>query len=227
MKASPDGRLLLSVEGRAQPYVELEEGVFRHESRDELLLFQAAGDGRTWVHSDGAPSHPSFTATSAFRVPWYETSSVTALVLLSGLLLSVASLIGWAIAAVAARSRGTKSTVVPRTARIAAVSFGGLYVPFLVALVATVGDIDPAYGVPRAFIGDATPLMDAAMWFPLAMAPLAVAMAAFALMAWRGTGNGRRPYWGIGGRIHYAALTLSAVAIVSALCFWNLTAIAG
>ena len=227
VKASPDGRLLLSVEGRTQAYVGLEEGLFRHESREELLLFETGADGRTWIHSDGAPAHPSFTATSAFRVPWHESSSAAALVLLSGLLLFAASPVGWAVAAVAARRRGKGSAAVPRAARLAAACFGGLFLLFLAALAATLGDIDPACGVPRAFIGGATPLADVAMWFPLAMTPLALALAAFALLAWPGTGNGRRPYWGAAARLHYAVLALSAVAIVSLLWFWNLTALAG
>lgn len=225
VRSDDDGALLVSIEGATEKYFEVDDGLFQHESRDELLLFKTAEDGTVWIHSDGAPAHAAFTSTAAFRPRWYETSTVAALALLGGALLYVLSAIVWLVGALLARRRSSRLAPGPRSARWAAALFGALHLAFLVALVATLGDIDPAYGMPRAFMGGDTLLLDTALWIPVVMVPLALVLVLLAVRAWRGaTNNGQRD-WGFGARLHYTALAAWSVAIVAVLFFWNLTAL--
>lgn len=222
--AQEDGRLMVSIEGVSEPYIEVADGFYRHETRDEHLVFKVGADGRTWIHSDGSPSHPTFFATSAFRVPWYESSMLTALVLLLAAVAFLASLLGWGMAAVvrgkAPLSRSAK------VRRSIAVAFGVLYWVFLVTLVGTVANVDPAYGVPRAFLGEEPWLLSAAMWIPIVLALLAVAMFAAAGVTWKAevTDASR---WRVLGRVHYGLLSVLAAVASAVLFFWNLNALTG
>lgn len=231
VSASADGRLLLAIEDVTEPYVELEEGVFRHETRDELLIFETAEDGTVWLHSDGAPSHATLTATSAFRVPWYESLPVTALLLGGGALLFLVSVAAWAIGAVISRRRGdmsgahVRSAPPARSARWLAIAFALFYLFFLSVLVGVLGDIHPAYGMPGAFLGITPSILTVALWVPIVLVPASLGMIALSWASWRGVGSDGVRYWGPGGRILYTVLAAWSAGIVWALFFWNLTAL--
>lgn len=220
VQAPEDGRLLVSVEGVSEPYIELEPGLYRHETRQELLVLETDEGGTVWIYSDGSPSHLGFFVTSAFRVPWYQSSVVTAAVLLLTAVAFLGSATGWGVAALARRLRSRRA---PEGTwwRWVALSFGALYGLFLVSLVSTLVNVDPAFGVPRAFLGEEPVVLSAAMWLPVVMAPLAVAMLLAAVSIWR-QGDRHR----VAERVHCSVLAVLALATTAVLFYWNLYAFA-
>lgn len=221
VSAADDGRLLLTVEGASEPYIEVEDGTYRHEQRDEYLVFAVEDDGRMWVHSDGSPSHVAFFATSAFRAPWYETSGLVALILLSTAITFLVSSIGWGVAALVRKKERPSGR--GRAERVLAGAFGALLWAFVLALVVAITNVDPAYGVPRAFLGEEPLLLTIAMWTPVVMMLLAAGMLVAAAIGSRSDASSG----GMAAKAHYALLVLLAVSTSAILLYWNLNALAG
>jgi CubicO group peptidase (beta-lactamase class C family) len=218
--ATPEGDLLLTVAGRTEPYTELEPGIYHHQSRNEMLGFHTDEDGIVWLSLDGNPAFVSFTATSAFRAPWYATLPVGALLILSTLLLFVISIIGWLIVALRSWRQGAKLPLPARLARWTATFFGLIFLFFLVGLVSVVADMDPAYEMPRMVFRE-PPIVGVIAIMPWLLGVVALGQALFTGMAWRGVWNERQPYWRLWGRIHYTALTLMAFVLLLWMWYWN------
>jgi CubicO group peptidase (beta-lactamase class C family) len=223
VRASPEGELLLMVEGKTEPYVEVEPALYRHRERVEYLAFFPAGNGVQGLALDGTPAFDTLTATTALRAPWYATTPVTALILLVGLLLFTLLSVGWLAGGLRRRRR---QAVPALAARLLAAGFGLLLLAFVVVFVAVLADSDPAYGVPRIFFGP-TPLLQLLLLLPWTLVVAGVAMLVTTGLAWLGVGNAGRPYWGRAGRLQYAGLTLLAGGALWVLWYWNLLALPG
>ena len=221
VSASPDGYLQVMVEGQTERYVEVDPGLFRHHERDEHLAFHSDATGTQWLSLDGRPAFVSFTATSAFRPPWRESFTLAALLIGLTLLLFIVSSLAWLIGAL--RRRAEKQPRALRLARWLAVAFLALLLLFLVGLVSVVGDVDPAFGVPRIVFG-APPLADVVLLLPGLMAGLAVAMAVSTVLVWRESLRQGRRFAALGSGLHLSVLAGLALALVWWLASWNLLA---
>jgi CubicO group peptidase (beta-lactamase class C family) len=211
--ASRDGYLQVTVEGRTERYVQVEPGLFRHETAASYLAFHADEESVRWLSLDGRPVFLNFTATSAFAVPWYASLSVSVLLIGLTILLFVASAVGWLIGWL--RNRATERPLPLRLSRWTAVAFllGLLF--FLIAFANVVGDIDPAFGVPRLFFGEAGRLT-LVLTLPWLAAAMAVGLAVSAVLVWRETAVA---LW---GKLHLTLLSLLALALVWWLAYWGL-----
>jgi CubicO group peptidase (beta-lactamase class C family) len=208
-QVTADGVLLVTVRGMTEPYVEVEPGLFRHQTRDDQAAFYTDAQGRTWLLIGSAAP---FTL---FQPPWYATSGFFGLVLVGAILLFVFSMAGWLVVHLALRHLAPPSRPPARLARWLAVLFGLLLLLFVVGLLAVVGDIDPAYGVPRIFFG-APSLLSVVMVVPVLMALTAAAMVVAGGFAWR------ERYWSLFGRVHYTLLGFMALLIIWLFWYWNL-----
>lgn len=94
-------------------------------------------------------------------------------------------------------------------ARWLAVAIAGLSILFFVVLVIILNDPDQvAY--------DISPLLRAGLVIPLVTTPLAMALAALSLLAWR------RHFWGRAMVVHYTLFSLAALLFAGWLAYWNL-----
>ncbi len=221
--ASRDGYLQLMVEGQTERYVEVEPGLYRHETRAEYLAFHTDENGNQWLSLDGRPAFLNFTATSAFQVPAHQSLSFGALLILLTLLLFIGSAVGWLIGWLRGRAKGVNGPALSRTngpfslrlTRWLAAAFGLGFLFFLLALVSVVGDIDPAFGVPRIFFG-APPIVDTILLIPWLLAVVAIGLALSTVLLWR---DRLVSLW---GKVHLSLLALLAVTAVWWLWQWNL-----
>jgi CubicO group peptidase (beta-lactamase class C family) len=211
VSAGAEGELRLSINGRAEAFVEVDHGAFRHRERGDWLVFSTDAHGTTWMVPDGAAP---FTF---YRAPWYATRTVAVLLLAGAALFLMLSSLAWFIAALLRRPGGGPPLLAP-LARWAAAAFGVVLVVFMGGLVAVLGDIHPIYGVPRAFFGT-PPLLSVVLVLPWLLAGLAAALAVLTVQAWRHGGAG------LGSRIHLSALAVVAAAVLWWLWYWNLWAL--
>lgn len=212
VQATEDGRLLVSTGIASEAYVEVEPGLFQHPSRQDRVLFQTDGDGQTWMHLS------DMTPLTSFRAPWYATLAVAATLVVGGILLFLLSAFGWLVAFASCRRQKLPAPRLATVARWSAVLFGVLLVVIVAMLVGIVGDTHPDYGVPRIFFG-APPALTVLLALPFGLAALALAMVVFAVIAWL------KRFWGWFGRLHYSALTATAVAVVWLFWYWKLLAL--
>ena len=213
VSTTPEGELLLTM-GTTEPYTEVEPGVFRHQLRDDLLIFQTASDGATRLMLDGS------APVTLVKAPWYATSTLTALLLLLGLLFFITSSIGWLIVALRARRRGTRRPLRAHLARGWAALFGLLLAAFLVGFLSVMADVHPAYGVPRLYFG-APPALDIVMLLPWLLTAVVAGLLLFTVRGWLKVGKEGRPNWGLPGLLHYTLLTVTALAVMGSLWYWN------
>lgn len=218
--ASPEGNLLLTVEGRGETYTEVEPALYRHQDRDEWLAFHTDDRGRIWLSLDGRPAFVNFTATSAFNVPWYATLSVSALLILVTLLLSLFSGLGWLIGALRRRGRGEKRPPASRLARRSALAFGGILLLFLLLFASIIADTDPVYGVPSIVFGT-PPTIYAVLALPWLAALATIGLVAGAGGVWQGALGGKQPSASLWARLHYTILALLALAVVWWFWYWG------
>lgn len=219
VSAGREGHLEVMVEGHTERYGEVEPGLFRHVEQVQYLAFHTGADGTQWLSLDGRPAFVSFTATSAFRVPWYATLPFSALLIGLGLLLFVGSGLGWLISAL--RRRGRAQAFPVRLSRWLAAAFGLLLLVFLVGLVSIVGDIDPRYGAPRIVFGD-PPLVGALLLLPWLMAIVAAALTVTSGLVWQASMRTGAAVTGRWGRLHLTLLSVVALTVVWWLAYWNL-----
>jgi len=210
-----DGYLLVNVLGYPQQFVEVEPGVYerRYTEGTDLarkIVFVEDSTGRMMMCGEG----PVFTYT---RAPWYGSGTTAGLLTVSTLLLMVTAIAGWIYASVGRVIRKEKSGA-PKTAlaaRLVAAFYGLFLLIFIVALLSVVSDIDPAFGVPRTFLGEPAGL-DTVLTLPYIIAAAAAIMLVFAVIGWI------NKYWTIGGRLHYTLLALSSLGMTWLMFYVNL-----
>lgn len=209
-----DGYLLVPNFVVPAQFVELEPGVYTNRITEgtrllRTLVFETDKAGRTMLYPDGPMTYT--------KAPWYSTGSFNGLLIGLSLLVLLGSTTGW-IAAFVLRLFRRQKTQSPRAA-IAARWVASIYTllafVFLVGMASVVGQIDPAFGVPRIFFED-PPGIDVLMALPLLMAFAGTAVVIFAVFAWW------KGLWHRGARIHYTFVGAAALAFLWFMYFWNL-----
>lgn len=221
VSATRDGYLQVMVEGRPERYVEVEPGLFRHEWGQGDLAFHTDTEGRQWLSLDGRPAFLNFTATSAFKAPWYATLSISALLIGLTLLLFILSGFGWLVGWL--RHPGVKQPALSRAkgllslrlSRWTAVAFSLSFLLFLLSFASLVGDVDPAFGVPRLFFGEASGV-ELVLLLPWLAAATAAGLLGSVILVWRETAVALWP------KLHLTLLSVLALALVWWLSYWNL-----
>jgi hypothetical protein len=140
------------------------------------------------------------------KLAWYEALPLHYGVLAGCVVLFLSALVVWPIGWLLARRKDAPR---PRTAGMArwlAWGVSALYLLFLILFVISISDLSQ---FPTA-------LTKAALGVALVATALTVGMVACAALAWK------RRYWSVIGRAHYTLVTLSAVAFVWFLSYWNL-----
>lgn len=209
-----DGALLVTQADVTSRYVEVEEGLYRRAGEESLMAFRQDAQGRMWLAQDGNAAIPGLTLSSAFRVPWYATLSLAALLIGANLLLFVGSALGWGVAGLTRRLRRATRPVGLVWSRWAATAFALFMVGFLAALAAALTDIDLRYGVPRVFFGDTPPVYIATAMPWGMLATLIVLIAATASAFRRGRGS-----WV--GRFHHSLLIVMGTAQLLWFQYWG------
>jgi CubicO group peptidase (beta-lactamase class C family) len=209
--AGPEGHLAITIQGQADQYVEVEPGLLREARGEDRVIF-ILDDGRV---TRALPADlPPFTM---FKAPWYATMSFASVLLIGGLVLFLLTLVGWAVAYFTTRAhdKGALPSRPARLARWVAAAFLLVSLLFFVGLLSILGSVNPAYGVPDLFFGEA-PGLSALMTLTVVIAALAVGMVIMAVMAWL------KRYWGWFGRSWYTLMTLVALGWVWLLAYWNM-----
>lgn len=209
-----DGHLLVNFFGFPEQFVEVEPGVYTNRLTEgtrllQTLVFETDEEGRTMLYSDGPMTY--------MKAPWYSTSLFNASLAGLSLLLLLGSTIGWVagFGRRLLRKQKTHSPGVAIAARWTGIVYTLLALAFLVGLGSIVGQVDPAFGVPRIFFED-PPGMEILMILPLLMAITGVAVLLFAVLAWM------KGFWRLGVCIHYTLFTASSLALLWVMYFWNL-----
>jgi hypothetical protein len=146
---------------------------------------------------------------------WFDSIGLHALIFIGSTLLFLITLIAWSFSLV----RGIKQKEKPKLPAIAgqfmAVLFGVGLLLFLVGFAGIFSNINPAYGVPDIYFNN-PPGLNGLLQIPKVLAVLSVVMLIFSVLAWV------FKYWSMKARVYYHLLTLSALAVVWALMYWNL-----
>lgn len=212
------GDLLVMHAGEVNRFIEMERGIYR--SFREGTTPDAYGEFRTIVFKEDPFGNIMLTTDgpmSYSKAPWYATSGFTILSIIIPILLFTGSLISWGIASII-RMFKHKKTQPPKAAIAAkwiAIAFGLLMLGLVVG-VATTGEIDPVYALPKAamdILPAWSPFLDLV---PYIMTLLGAAMIFFFVLAWR------KRYWRIFERIHYTMLTVLAINLIWIFWYWNL-----
>jgi CubicO group peptidase (beta-lactamase class C family) len=211
VSVGPEGHLVVTLPSGPAQYVEVEPGLLRQSRAEDRLVFMMEDGEVAYAMMGDMP------ALMIYKPPWYATSAFAGVLLIGGLTLFLLSLLVWLVAYVAMRRRAPDDLpeTPARLARWVAVLFVLQALIFLIAFMAIMGDVDPAYGVPGVFFGEA-PGLNVVLLLPFGVALLALAMLVMAVLAWI------KGYWNRLGRIHYTLLTAAALAWVWFLAFWNL-----
>lgn len=217
------GNMRVTHLGQTDKFVEVEPGMFRNAAPDKsvypygafaTIVFQEGPGGGTVLLADGPMSYT--------KAPWYATSGFT----FGALFITVLGLLGtgavWLAQAIInrVRRRVAQDFVSPdragaTVARAVAVTFVLVTTGFLVGVLTATGDMEPAYGLPKAYFGIEPGWASILNVFPVPMVVLGGAMAVCSIVVWR------RRIWGVGGRIHYTLLTVSALVLLAVLRGWH------
>jgi CubicO group peptidase (beta-lactamase class C family) len=198
--AMPDGTLLMDALGRPSRFVEIGEGVFRAADHDMFVAFKSDNGGQ----ATGLVG--PFASIAAQRISWYESSTLHAFIIGLGVLLFITV----TVSAIRQRRGDAALAGNVRWARPALALTSVLLLLFLIgiAMILAGGFTDLIYKIPAKLY--------VVLTFPLLAAPLALLCVYFAVRIWRGG------VWRFGTRLHYTLATLSAVAFLFILNYWNL-----
>jgi len=175
----------------------------------EPLLFQRT-DGDSYVafredYNDHV-THLFFGTAAYKKLRWYETTvfqlgliGFFVLVFLSACVVNLLPVFGLQL------------LHIPQSSQLLAGLTSALNLVFLVGLAVAVFKIDQwefVYGVP--------PVLTVLLVIPLVTTILTVGLPIFAALTWESE------YWSVIGRFHYSLITLSALAFIPFLRYWNL-----
>lgn len=216
---SDEGYLLVNFFGDLNQFTEVEPGVYTNRLTEgtrllRTLVFETDEAGRIMLYPDGP--------MTLMKAPWYSTGSFNIFLLALSLLVLVGSTVGWIIVGLRRFWGRRQETQIPednpgaaRASRWAAIIFTLLTLVFLLGAASVIGQIDPAFGVPRIFFEE-PPGFAVLMTLPLLVAVAGAVVVFFAVLAWW------KGYWQLRGRIYYTLFTSGALAFLWFLYFWNL-----
>jgi hypothetical protein len=189
------------------PYIEVEPGLLVNpdDPSDKLALKM---DGNQITLSPPLPF-------VFIKMPWYRTLPVHAVILVGGAILFLIAMVAWLVDFVRGLLKREKRPILSRLARMNAGLFGVFYLFFLTSFVAVFANTNPAFGAPDVFFGMPASF-DQLLRIPTLLAILGILMLVFTLIAWTSH------FWTGKSRFFYSVLTVSGVAIIWSLYFWNL-----
>jgi hypothetical protein len=193
-------------ESETSRWIEVEPFVLRKIEGEGTLIFLSDGQGTVTGLIDKNDPQVVYQ-----KQPWYETAAFHLPVLLTCLLLFLSAVLVWPIGFVAGRLKqvaSTQQSFLPSLGKWLAWSFSGLSLYFILAFFSMMTDPEIVFRVPTA--------LDRLLFLPPIMIPIAVGLIAFTVLVWT------RHYWRIVWRVHYAALSLAAIAFLWWLNHWNL-----
>jgi CubicO group peptidase (beta-lactamase class C family) len=204
---SEDGYLVVTMGGQVQQYTEIEPGLLQNREQPfDRLVYRTDTAGQQTI----LPSMPF----ALLKTPWYGGMALHGFLLLLNLMLFLGALFSWGLAFFRNWRKREPQPFLARLARWNAALFGLTFIVFVLGFVAMVGDILPAYGVPRIFFED-VPLMNVLGLLPWLMALTGLAMPVFLVLAWV------KAHWTVGGRIFYTLLSFGGLAWLWMLTYWN------
>jgi CubicO group peptidase (beta-lactamase class C family) len=181
-------------------WIEVAPNVFREENSDQMMAFVENEDGKVThlVHS--------FTFIGSYKLPAWGAPTFHWLVLGFGMLCLVIAL----VSALRNWKADRAGAAAPRRARRAAALLALLHFTFFAVLIGglAVGIDELIYEIPKAIY--------VALMFPLLAIPVTLAVAWFAVQAWRGS------WWTRYARVQYAVIALASLAFLWSLNYWNL-----
>jgi CubicO group peptidase (beta-lactamase class C family) len=202
VRVDPEGYLVSAgAGGGPKKWVEVQPLLFREAKGQKRLAFRADAAGNI--------THLVRGSANAFvKLRCYETPAFHHAVAGISILLMLTALVVWPIVAFCMRGR-LGSERPPRAARLLGWIMGfGLLLFFVRFLQEATDPQQFAFGVP--------PLLQRALWLPLAAIFLLAASAWFSVRAWT------QKYWSLAGRIHYSLVTVAGLALLGWLYHWNL-----
>ena len=180
--------------------------VFKRVDGGETLIFQQDQDGK--VASFVVAHDPqavylkkNFFDTSGFTLPLAGTCLLFFLVTIITWLFNYFSHLRQHISS-------DKAPLMPRIAHWLTGCFGALSLLFVAAFLSMMMDPEIIYGAP--------PALKPLLVIPIVLVVISVSMFIFTALAWV------RHYWSIAGRIHYTLLTMTDLAFLFWLQYWNL-----
>ncbi len=203
-----NNNLIATAGGQTIQFVEIEPGLFhdRNNANEKLVLYTDEYGRAYLLSSEPFP---------LVKVPWYGTILFQALLIASGLLLFMLTMIGWTMADLTRLRKRQPYPVILSLARRTGVSFGMVLIVILADWIYLMLNKDPAFGTPAITFG-LPPLITALYGLAYFLAVLGVLMLGFALFSWV------RCLWNLAGRLHYSLLALSALSLLWVLSYWNL-----
>ena len=214
INVNEEGYLVANLFGETEQYVEVDPGFYtsRRTEGSQLinnLFFEEDDQGQVMLFADGIMTFS--------QAPWYGTGSFTGLLIVVSLLFLTGTLVAWGVgfALRIYRRQGIKSQDMSSAARWTGGLFSLLALFFFLGLAGILGDIVPAFGVPRIFFED-PPGLDLLLVVPIIMAFLGVLMVLFTGLAWW------KKYWNLPGRLHYTLMAAAALALAWMMNYWNL-----
>lgn len=207
IKVDENKNVIFSLAGETRQYVEVEPGLLVSREHPDEMAVMKEENGQITIH----PSAPM----AFIKKPWYASMSLHLLIFIGGALLFLAALLRWLVSFFTGLLKREPRPFLSRLARLTGGLFALVYLVFLLAFLAVLLDMNPAYGVPNLFF-EAPPGFAVFMGLPFLLGVLAVLMAPFAMIAWI------KRFWTFGARFSYTFLTLFAFAIVWSMMYWNL-----
>jgi CubicO group peptidase (beta-lactamase class C family) len=205
--SAQDGYLVTDLPGYgAQRWVGTGDDAFASVDGRSRMVLSADGEQ---VFFDGPHMGPYSQFAAWTSIPWYNRGGLHAGLLAASLLLIASALVLWPVLSIKRRRGNAIRPAGAAVARWWAVATSGLYLLFVVLLVASLLDfVALEYG--------ASPLLMAALVVGILATVLTVGAVVHAILAWRNS------HWSVAGRIHYSLLTLAFVTLAWQLNHWNL-----
>lgn len=198
--------VIVSIAGEAVQFVEIEPGLLVNLENPDSMIVMKEENGQVTL----SPSMPFVF----IKAQWYESAYLYLLIFFGGALLFIATLFRWTKSFFAGLFKREPRPFLSRLARLSGGLFALAYLTFIVLLLATVADTNPAYGVPNLFF--AMPAWFGIMPILTTLAGIfGLLMLPFAVIAWA------KRFWTVGARISYTLLTLSAFVLLWALYSMN------
>lgn len=207
VSAPGDGTINIGTPWGDWRYVEVEPLYFRQVDGPSALIFREDSRGRiTHLFMDLVPQF-------AFeKVRWYEMPGFNTGLMLACIFVFLSAIPVLAIRAVRNRRWDDNAGTQARKPRLATFTILLVCILNLLFIGGMVlwgeANLTPLFGV--------TPIFRAVLVLGVVSAALTVVALGFAVVAWKDR------YWGVPGRAYYTLLTVTAVAFVWFLNFWNL-----
>jgi hypothetical protein len=200
-----DGTLALVTPWGTWRFVEVAPLYFRQVDAPFSIVFREDGRGQiTHLLTD-------YTPMFGFeKLNWYETSGFNMALLLVCVLIFLSMILVAAIGAIRKHRMSGDREPTPRGARMAQWVILGICILNLLFVLGSAlwGNPKPVYGVSMIF--------QIVLGMGVLSAALTVAALVGTVLAWKNS------YWSIAARVHYTLVTVTAVAFVWFLNYWNL-----